>query len=73
MRQRKTMSPTNPGNNIPEHVRLRVLHRDGWRCQICGSMQNIQVHHQVFRSHGGKHLEENLICLCAACHASIHR
>ena len=23
----------------------QVLERDGWRCQVCGSMQNLQVHH----------------------------
>jgi hypothetical protein len=29
----------------------QVLERDGWRCQFCGSMQNLQVHHPKFRSH----------------------
>jgi hypothetical protein len=23
----------------------QVLERDGWRCQFCGSMQHLQVHH----------------------------
>ena len=23
----------------------QVLERDGWRCQVCGSMQHLQVHH----------------------------
>jgi hypothetical protein len=27
-----------------------VLERDGWRCQACGTMQNLQVHHQQPRS-----------------------
>jgi 5-methylcytosine-specific restriction endonuclease McrA len=40
--------------SISEELRLQVLHRDSWRCQICGSMLNLQVHHLVFRSHGGQ-------------------
>jgi len=30
-----------------------VRRRDGWRCQFCGSMTNLEVHHQQFRSHSG--------------------
>jgi hypothetical protein len=26
-------------------LRLQVLERDGWRCQQCGSMKNLEVHH----------------------------
>ena len=50
----------------------QVLERDGWRCQICGSMQHLQVHHLKFRSHSGDDLEENLFTLCADCHARVH-
>jgi ATP-dependent DNA helicase RecQ len=55
-----------------EELRQQVLRRDGWRCQSCGSMTNLEVHHQEFRSHGGDDLEENLITLCSNCHASVH-
>ena len=69
----------------PEAVRLRldsasyatlrrqVLQRDGWRCQACGSMFQLEVHHQHFRSLGGNDSEANLITLCAACHEDVHR
>jgi 5-methylcytosine-specific restriction endonuclease McrA len=50
----------------------QVLQRDGWRCQMCGSMQRLQVHHVQFRSHSGGDLEENLITLCAECHKNVH-
>jgi 5-methylcytosine-specific restriction endonuclease McrA len=50
----------------------QVLRRDGWRCQFCGSMTNLEVHHQQFRSHSGDDCEENLITLCHRCHSSIH-
>jgi 5-methylcytosine-specific restriction endonuclease McrA len=50
----------------------QVLERDGWRCQICGSMQQLQVHHLKFRSQSGGDEEQNLITLCAECHLRIH-
>jgi 5-methylcytosine-specific restriction endonuclease McrA len=50
----------------------QILERDAWRCQMCGSMQQLQVHHQKFRSQSGNDVEQNLITLCASCHAEIH-
>lgn len=50
----------------------QVLERDGWRCQFCGSMQNLQVHHLKYRSQSGGDEEPNLITLCAECHAAVH-
>jgi 5-methylcytosine-specific restriction endonuclease McrA len=55
-----------------ENLRLRILCRDGWRCQSCGSMSNLEVHHKQFRSHSGDDSEENLITVCSTCHASAH-
>ena len=55
-----------------ERLRQQVLRRDGWRCQACGTMSNLEVHHKQFRSHSGDDTEENLITLCNACHSSIH-
>ena len=56
-----------------ERLRKLVLRRDGWRCQLCGTMANLEVHHREFRSHSGPDLEENLITLCFTCHARAHR
>jgi 5-methylcytosine-specific restriction endonuclease McrA len=55
-----------------ESLRQLVLRRDGWRCQSCGTMSNLEVHHKRFRSQSGHDLEENLITLCSACHGSVH-
>lgn len=55
-----------------EQLRKEVLHRDGWRCQSCGTKSSLEVHHKDFRSHSGADSEENLITLCRACHASMH-
>ena len=54
-------------------LRARVLQRDGWRCQNCGAMSNLEVHHQQFLSHGGNDDEGNLVTLCFACHAGVHK
>jgi hypothetical protein len=55
-----------------EKLRQCVLRRDGWRCQFCGSRQNLEVHHQQFRSHSGEDVERNLITFCNDCHSSYH-
>jgi hypothetical protein len=31
----------------------QVMKRDGWKCQVCGSSQNLQVHHKQLRSSTG--------------------
>ena len=56
-----------------EELRLQVLRRDSWRCQGCGTMSNLEVHHQEFRSQSGDDVEWNLIAFCTACHAKVHR
>jgi 5-methylcytosine-specific restriction endonuclease McrA len=58
----------------PSYKQLResALKRDGWRCQHCGSMHDLQVHHIRRRSSLGDDAEENLITLCAGCHRQIH-
>jgi 5-methylcytosine-specific restriction endonuclease McrA len=55
-----------------EQLRNQVLRRDGWRCQSCGTMSNLEVHHKEFRSQSGDDSEHNLITLCAVCHDIVH-
>ena len=55
-----------------EQLREQVLRRDGSGCQCCGARLNLEVHHKEFRSQGGDDSEENLIALCAGCHALVH-
>ena len=56
-----------------ERLHQQILRRDGWRCQSCGTMSNLEVHHKQFRSHSGHDSEENLITLCSTCHASVNQ
>jgi 5-methylcytosine-specific restriction endonuclease McrA len=53
-------------------LRQRVLRRDGWRCQFCGSRQNLEAHHQQYRSHSGEDTEANLMTLCENCQWVAH-
>ena len=53
-------------------LRHRVLERDAWRCQDCGSFTDLHVHHLAKRSSLGGDALDNLITLCAACHMKRH-
>ena len=57
---------------VYDQLRKQVLQRDGWRCQLCGSKENLHVHHKQLRSQQGKDEESNLITLCASCHEKLH-
>jgi len=54
-------------------LRNKILDRDGWRCQHCGSMKNLEVHHVQSRANLGNDEEGNLITLCADCHGMLHQ
>jgi 5-methylcytosine-specific restriction endonuclease McrA len=59
-------------SDLYDQLRNQVLRRDGWRCQACGTMSNLEVHHKQFRSQSGDDSEQNLITLCSKCHAAMH-
>jgi 5-methylcytosine-specific restriction endonuclease McrA len=56
-----------------DQLRKQVLQRDGGRCQVCGSGQNLQVHQKHLRSQQGPDDELTLITLCVDCHEEVHR
>ncbi len=62
-------------STIPPAVRRRVLARDRHRCQSpgCPHTRFLEIHHKIPRAQGGSHDPENLVTLCAACHARVHR
>jgi 5-methylcytosine-specific restriction endonuclease McrA len=61
----KDVKPKRPrvklATNDYERLRQRVLRRDCWRCQNCGSLRNLEVHHNTFRSRSGDDSEFNLM------------
>jgi 5-methylcytosine-specific restriction endonuclease McrA len=66
-------APLRLNSDSYDQLRNLVLRRDRWRCQSCGTMSNLEVHHKEFRSHSGDDSEQNLITLCSACHANVHQ
>jgi len=61
------------GKQIYRRLMKRVLERDGWRCQRCGSLESLQVHHKIQRSQQGSDSLGNLVTLCARCLMEEHR
>lgn len=49
-----------------------VRERDGHRCRVCGSTNELHVHHIRYRSQGGDHSPSNLVTLCRVCHEKVH-
>ena len=52
--------------NLSKSERRAIYKRDGYRCALCDSPQGLQIHHIVFRSHGGSNDPANLITLGGA-------
>ena len=59
-------------SRLYEELRNKVLRRDDWGCQSCGTMSNLEVHHKESRSHSGDDSQQNLITVCTRCHSAIH-
>ena len=58
-----------------ENTRAMVLSRDGHTCRCCGGKRKdsrLEVHHIIYRSHGGSDDPENLVTLCHTCHKKLH-
>ena len=57
--------------------RMRILERDGFRCQLCGERPSdnehitLHVHHIRPFGKGGITIDENLIALCQTCHMGL--
>jgi 5-methylcytosine-specific restriction endonuclease McrA len=53
-------------------VRAAVWRRDACRCRACNGRQQLQVHHLMRRSRGGRWTTDNCVLLCRACHQDVH-
>jgi len=53
-------------------LRQDVLNTTGGKCYLCGSKHNINVHHIIPRTRGGKDIASNLVPLCRECHRKAH-
>ena len=61
---------------VQRSVTAQVDARDGYACRCCGREKGrglaMHRHHLVFRSKGGLWSTENIVLLCALCHALLH-
>ena len=53
-----------------QSVRHAVLERDGWKCQHCGEIRRLEVHHvKRVADHPALAFDpDNCLTLCAPCH-----
>lgn len=51
----------------------RVAGRSFGLCERCGVRQATQMHHRLYRSHGGDERVTNLLHLCMLCHQAAHQ
>ncbi|QIO25467.1 HNH endonuclease [Haloarcula sp. JP-L23] len=74
--------PKWKGGNGRETLRERVLERDNYTCQRCGSESddvrtqaevNLHCHHIIPKAAGGPDVMENAVTLCERCHKRVHR
>ena len=54
-------------------VRKYKLHKAGYRCELCGARERLNVHHKTYEYRGEEynHLD-CLIVLCQECHQKFH-
>ena len=64
------MSKLSKACDISPAVRKEVIDRDGGKCIICGSSNNLQIAHYISRARLGLGIPENLAVLCIRCHSS---
>lgn len=57
-------------------VRNYKLRRSGYKCELCGSTEILNVYHKTYENHGLEHLrgiaDKDLIVLCKNCHQKFH-
>lgn len=57
---------------IGSSKRERVKARDGNKCILCESTDNLEVHHVAAVAEGGSASDDNLVTLCRECHQKVH-
>ena len=55
--------------SITEKLRNKIFSRDGNKCILCGSQDNLQIDHKIPFSLGGLTTTENLQTLCQECNS----
>ena len=63
------IAPTKPvrKRSITQSVKDRVWNRDGGKCVICGTNENLEFDHIIPFSKGGANTYRNIQLLCESC------
>jgi len=56
-----------------QKIRLRALDNRGHKCEKCGSLKKLHVHHLNYKGFGGNEQDNDLQILCRSCHMRVHR
>lgn len=68
IRKRRILPEQEPNyRHIPQDVKIAVSVRDGGKCTICGSSQNLQYGHIIPYSQGGRPTIDNIKLECQLC------
>lgn len=54
-------------------LRAQRLRMDGYKCSICGSAKNVQVHHVAYPEVYGSEGMDDLMSVCGPCHSRLHK
>jgi len=54
-----------------KETKKKRLEMDGFKCQICGSAKNLNVHHLTYESIGFEEMLD-LVTVCKDCHEKLH-
>jgi 5-methylcytosine-specific restriction endonuclease McrA len=60
---------------IEAELRAKLLEEHGGVCQQCGKWPDnygLSLHHLLFKSRGGKTIDENCVLICRCCHERFH-
>lgn len=55
-----------------QEKRKERLLQDGYRCQLCGTGKNLEVHHVTYERIGNEKISD-LVTLCNNCHQFVHK
>jgi 5-methylcytosine-specific restriction endonuclease McrA len=58
---------------IPKSVKEKVRKKCNNKCVLCGNTKNLHFHHKNHYADGGQNTVDNLVLLCASCHAKQHK
>jgi 5-methylcytosine-specific restriction endonuclease McrA len=59
----------NAENVTWRELKEKIKAERGAKCECCGSLRKLDLHHITSRKNKGKDVEDNLQLLCRACHA----